>query len=50
LRPAHLCKRVAEKARAACAPAKMALGRGLQALPSLAERGLKTTVERWWRR
>jgi branched-chain amino acid transport system permease protein len=50
LRPAHLCKRVAEKARAACAPAKMALGRALQAIASLAERGLKTTVERWWRR
>jgi branched-chain amino acid transport system permease protein len=50
LRPAHLFKRGAHRARAACEPATLALGRGLQALPWLAERGLKTSVERWWRR
>ncbi len=50
LRPAHLFKRGAENAHAARETVKMALGRGLRALPSLAERGFKTTVERWWRR
>jgi hypothetical protein len=39
----------AQAIRAACEPAKLALDRGLQALP-LAGRGLKTTVERWRRR
>jgi len=48
-RTARGLRRGADAARAACAPAKTALGRGLQALPSLAERRLKATVVRWWR-
>ena len=50
LRPAHRLRRGAQAARAACEPAKTALGRALEALPPLAERAVKTTVVRWWRR
>jgi branched-chain amino acid transport system permease protein len=50
LRPARFLRGGAQAIRAACEPAKLALDRGLQALPSLAGRGLKTTVERWRRR
>jgi len=50
LRPAQRLRRGAQAARAACAPAKTALGRALEALPPLAERAVKTNVVRWWRR
>jgi len=50
LRAARLGKRRAATTQAACARLKAALGRSVLAAPSLAERGLKTTVGRWWRR